>query len=190
MKKTVIYTICLMLAVMGLSSCGLLPQNDSHRTDTANTPTEGMLSNDDQYKYSTIEISSGGSSINPISCLVWMEMNREDDDGMGQTICADGSGVWGLRENDPSAFPTLVRNGTVEVTRVGISSRVSGAVKIYDMDFQEIDINSSFDALSTLEDGRYLIVFEESIDDRGLDASRPNDYTRGVDECVFVLVVN
>lgn len=140
----------------------------------------------DKYAYSSVTVSSDSHSIQPIQCFFYTTQYEN-----GEPILeGDGDGVYRIfsdPETDISDFPVLVSDGAVAVS-VPAGSSFWG-ICVYDMAFQELPYSiRSFEELSGLPEGEYLIVFSEKIDGRCGDPEIRN-YWMTVHEDLFRLVI-
>ena len=139
---------------------------------------------DERYYYSSTSIESDGFSINPIECMLWIEVHKG-----GETLCGDGFGVSRIIENkeDHSRFPTLLCKRNVTVTPP-VNAYLSD-FKVYDTEYNELDYTINTYTLGELLPGEYIIVFREQLDGRGCDPEI-TDYTVTTNECIFKLIVS
>ena len=138
---------------------------------------------DERYYYSSTSIESGGFAINPIECMLWVEVHED-----GKTLCGDGFGASRIIESkeDHSRFPTLLCTRNVTVASP-VNAYIS-SFAVYDTEYNELDYTVDAYTLGELLPGEYIIVFHEQIDTRGCDPEI-TDYTVTTNECVFKLIV-
>lgn len=140
----------------------------------------------DKYAYSSVTVSSDSHSIQPIQCLFYTTQYENGE----PVLEGDGDGVYRIfsdPQTDISDFPVLVSDGAVAVS-VPAGSSFWG-ICVYDTAFQELPYSiRSFEELSGLPEGEYLIVFSEEIDGRGGDPEIQN-YWMTVHEDLFRLVI-
>ena len=142
-----------------------------------------------EYTYSQTEIRSGENNISPISSFwygTWYDENGQP------TTHADGYGVYWVFEveenNDPKYFPTLIRDGDVGVRSTPFNAYISSSVRLFGLDFQQLEYSGGWEGLSELPAGDYLVVYVEEYDGRGCDPE-PREYAITVYECLFRLIV-
>lgn len=142
-----------------------------------------------EYTYSQTEIRSGENKVNPISCY-WYGTWYDADGKVTQH--ADGYGVYRVFEidenSDPKYFPTLIRDGDVGVRSTPFNAYISSSVRLFGLDFQQLEYGGGWEGLSELPAGDYLVVYVEEYDGRGCDPE-PREYAITVYECMFRLIV-
>lgn len=144
----------------------------------------------ERYSYSQTVIGSGEQGIRPIECYSFE--NYFDENGE-VVMCADGYGVHWIFDFEeratPDDFPILVLDGEVELLSVAENAGVSGVVSLYSLDFESLEYKGSFDGLSGLPAGDYLVVIYESHEAKLTNS--PEGYASSTSgyECLFRLVV-
>lgn len=140
----------------------------------------------DKYAYSSVTVRSDSHSIRPIQCFFYTTQYENGE----PVLEGDGDGVYRIfsdPQTDISDFPVLVTDGAVAVS-VPAGSSFWG-IQVYDTAFQELPYSiRSFEELSGLPEGEYLIVFSEEIDGRGGDP-QIQSYWMTVHEDLFRLVI-
>lgn len=90
---------------------------------------------------------------------------------------------------DHHDFPTLTLDQTVTARAETLGSSISSQVQVFTVDFEKIDGQYTFETLSELSAGEYIIVFSEFTDTRAGD-ERIQDYELAAFDCVFKLIVS
>ncbi len=149
-------------AVCGEYSLKLWRGDDSQVFENILRVTDTTSQNENEkYQYSSITVSSGGKTVNPIrtgtSCYI------QHADGTFAIGC-DGMGVWQYfrDDTDVSTFPLLVYEGGlgVEIPEYTKITRTS----IYGLNYEELHSDFSVRELDYLPAGEYLVVFSVSYD--------------------------
>lgn len=139
----------------------------------------------DGLPYSRVTVSSGGEAVHPLKGLFFSNQYLNGE----PALCADGKGVYWFfddQELDHNAFPYLVLDSEIKASapeNVNI-----GNVKIYDLDYNEIEYLGGFEALSDLAVGEYLVVFTE-YHDGSLKDPNAKEYWKTCYEDLFKLIV-
>lgn len=135
--------------------------------------------------YSGVTVSSGGEVVHPLKGMLYSNQYLNGE----PALCADGKGVYWFFDDpelDHTDFPFLVLNGAIEASA---HANVSiGNVKIYDLDYNEIEYLGSFEKLSDLAPGEYLVVFTE-YHDGSLKDPDAEEYWITCYEDLFKLIV-
>jgi len=139
----------------------------------------------DGLTYSSVTVSSGVSGVYPLKGMFYSNQYLNGE----PALCADGKGVYWFfddQELDHNDFPCLVLDGEIKASapdNVNI-----GYVKIYGLDYNEIEYLGGFEKLSDLAPGEYLVVFTE-YHDGSLDNPNVAEYWQTCYEDLFKLIV-
>ena len=111
-----------------------------------------------EYDYSPVRISCGGVDVIPIRALLYSSYQSGD-----QAIEADGLGAAGLLEDksfSPDDLPALTF--TTNVSSYCPAGVTIGKAKVYDLDYNQIDLNMEYRwDFSKLPAGEYIVAFDE-----------------------------
>ena len=111
-----------------------------------------------KYDYSPVRISCGGVDVIPIRALLYSSYQSGD-----QAIEADGLGAAGLFEDksfSPDDLPALTF--TTNVSSYCPAGVTIGKAKVYDLDYNQIDLNMEYMwDFSKLPAGEYIVAFDE-----------------------------
>ena len=111
-----------------------------------------------EYDYSPARIRCGGVDVIPIRALLYSSYQSGD-----QAIEADGLGAAGLFEDksfSPDDLPALTF--TTNVSSYCPAGVTIGKAKVYDLDYNQIDLNMEYMwDFSKLPAGEYIVAFDE-----------------------------
>jgi len=135
--------------------------------------------------YTTV-LTSGGGNIQPLKTLGW----SEECNASGEVILyGDGLGASGFF-NDPlsevSDLPSITATGEIKLKT--LKNVEIGDARLYDLDFKELAIPTSWKELHLLPPGEYIVVFEEYVDTRDREWDGEN-YWRHCYENIFRLII-
>ncbi len=137
------------------------------------------------YNYSAVSLSSGNGEIAPILCYVGTTAFKS-----GNVVSADdggGSYFFFAGHPDHTTFPTLILDGGISV-RQPVHYYI-GNIRVFDTKFNDLEKKfDSFDELSQLPAGEYIVVYYEQYTTNGCSAEI-TDYEVIENEGVFKLIV-
>ncbi|MBR4062517.1 MAG: hypothetical protein IKK01_05570 [Clostridia bacterium] len=137
-----------------------------------------------EYEYSTIAVSSGGESVNPIRSLVGGSVQYAD----GTFMICDGIGISIFlgKNHLLTTVPLLVYEDGIAIDIPEYNEIRS--VEIYDLEWQRVNgyNNTSIRELDYLPAGDYIVVFSVQYDTRPLDSNEYENF--GYDD-IFRLTV-
>ncbi len=135
--------------------------------------------------YSSVTVCSGEEGIHPLRGLLYTNQYLNGE----LALCGDGMGVYWFFDDpelDHKDFPYLVLDKNITVTSP--DNLNIGNVKIYDLEYNDIEYLGGFDKLSSLTAGEYLVVFTE-YHDGSFDDPNAEEYWKTCYEDLFKLIV-
>ena len=163
MKKSICAFLAFIFVICLFSGC-----NTPEPIDNQNTQSD--------YPHSSIIITSGDCSIQPLQAELWSEErfggNIALTDSMGADIFFDDKYI------SPDSIPTLVLSQDVTLSVPEGVTR-TGNPKIYDTSFQILDTAPLWNELYLLGKGEYFIVFDEVWEVENADELRKSDQPFG-----------
>ncbi len=173
MKKILLtaFTVLLLLTVCG---CGETAQK------LPNELAKSIATN--------VLVRCGDCSVAPFSGL--LGSNGYDAQG-DQTFCAEGFGLLEVIERvkeNPSLCPSLRVDDAVSVEAP--SHYNVDSLRIYDLNYQELNYSVGWDSLYTLPEGEYLIRFSASSDSRKIKTDNDDGtYTMDYYQYIFRMII-
>ncbi|MBQ4322610.1 MAG: hypothetical protein IJC19_01580 [Clostridia bacterium] len=174
MKKILltVFAVLLLLTVCGCGETETEPSSGNH--------TSGSASKD-------VLVWCGDRSVAPLQGFSGSEKETKEEDGLMCVCIADGYGlskeIPEIKKN-PSSCPALIVDAPVSVE--SSSGRGFGKPRVYDLNYEELNISVSWDSLHTLPEGEYFIHFFSLYEKEYEDGSNES----GAYEHIFRLILD